>query len=132
MNRAEVGKTGENLACEFLKKKYYRILDRNKWKPWGEIDIIARAPDGTLVFVEVKTLEHRASALELEPEDNLTSAKMKKLNKTCQMYVAQNQKLIDEKRGWRIDLVAISLRGADGTGGDIGSKDYVINHYENI
>ena len=122
MGKAEVGKTGENLACEFLKKKYYRIIERNYWKPWGEIDVIAKAPDGTLVFIEVKTLEHRSDNLELEPEDNLTAAKLKKLQRTCQQYVLQKQKLIKEGRGWRIDLVALTIT----------NKDCIVRHYENI
>ena len=49
-----LGSKGEDLAIQFLKKKGYRIIDRNYKTSVGEIDIIAR--DGnTIVFVEVKT-----------------------------------------------------------------------------
>src|SRR5436190_23209063 len=50
-----LGKGGENLACQFLKKNGYKILYRNfKGRTGGEIDVVCRDRD-TLVFVEVKT-----------------------------------------------------------------------------
>src|SRR5216117_2626837 len=50
-----LGKRGENLACQFLKKNGYKILYRNfKGRTGGEIDVVCRDRD-TLVFVEVKT-----------------------------------------------------------------------------
>jgi len=47
------GREGEALAEKFLKKKGYKILEKNFSTRFGEIDIIA-ADHGTLVFVEVK------------------------------------------------------------------------------
>jgi putative endonuclease len=52
--RTGVGRRGEDLAYEFLKKKGYEILERNFRSPLGEIDIIAREGK-TLAFIEVKT-----------------------------------------------------------------------------
>jgi putative endonuclease len=50
-----LGKRGENLACQFLRKNGYKILYRNfRGRTGGEIDIVCRDRD-TLVFVEVKT-----------------------------------------------------------------------------
>ena len=46
--------SGEDLATEFLRKKGYKILERNFEANQGEIDIIAK-DDKELVFVEVKT-----------------------------------------------------------------------------
>jgi len=115
----DVGKFGENQASRFLLGKGYRIIDRNYRKPWGELDIIAMAPNGTIVFVEVKTLTIGNS---LEPEDHLTKAKLEKLQRTCRKYVAEKPRLIREDRGWRIDLVALT----------ISDKSCNIRHYENI
>ena len=50
----ELGKNGEEIATEFLRKKGYKILERNFEASQGEIDIIAK-DDKELVFVEVKT-----------------------------------------------------------------------------
>jgi putative endonuclease len=117
-----IGKLGEDLACEYLANKGHRILQRNYRKPWGEIDIVARAKDNTLVFVEVKALVG-GEKIGLTPEDNLTAAKLMKLRRTCAAFVAKNPDLVNEKRGWRIDLVAITLNS---------ETKPEIRHYENI
>src|SRR3989338_3111214 len=101
-----VGKIGEDLACAYLVGKKYRVLGRNYREKWDEIDVVARAPDETLVFVEVKTFGAE-SAVGLVPEDNMTPAKLKKLRRACQAFAGKRPELINEKRGWRIDLVAI-------------------------
>ena len=122
MDNISLGKTGENLAYEYLVKKGYRIIERNYRTKWDEIDIISKAKDGTLVFVEVKTLKGNPAGL--MPEDNLTVAKYKKISRACQLFAAQMPELIKENRGWRIDLIAISFENE--------GKTNEIRHYENI
>lgn len=145
-NKSETGKMGEDIACEFLKNKGYKIIARNFRQKWGELDIVATAKDKTLVFVEVKTLRQTqdkqsgnsandgepsrtiaglpaVGQTELQPEDNLTKSKLKKLKRIAQLYAGYNQNLIDENKGWRIDLVAITM---------FADKHPQINHYENI
>jgi putative endonuclease len=51
--RQALGISGENLACDELRRRGYAIIERRYRTRFGEIDIIAR--DGqTMVFVEVK------------------------------------------------------------------------------
>jgi len=51
--RQALGKDGEDLACDELRRRGYAILARRYRTRVGELDIVAR--DGeTLVFVEVK------------------------------------------------------------------------------
>ncbi|MEK7546853.1 MAG: YraN family protein [Patescibacteria group bacterium] len=132
--KSETGKLGEDLACEYLVGRGYRILKRNYRKPWGEIDIIARPVTNILVFVEVKALKEN-SAGGLLPEDHLTSSKLKKLQRTCREFVAENPDLVNEDRGWQIDLVAIKIpvcpRGQAGAENP-ALKNCDIRHYENI
>src|SRR3989344_1898496 len=121
-----VGKIGEDLACAYLVGKKYKVLGRNYREKWDEIDVIARAPDETLVFVEVKTLgadPPGGGGAGLVPEDNMTPAKLKKLRRACEAFAGKRSELINEKKGWRIDLVAI-------VSGD--SSKLVVRHYENI
>lgn len=122
MDKQNTGKTGEDLACEYLVQKGYKILKRNYREKWDEIDIIAKDKRQTIVFVEVKTF---AGALVggLTPEDNMTAAKLKKIRRACQAFAAKNEDLIDDRRGWRIDLVAIELVSDGGP---------TIRHYENV
>ena len=52
-HRAALGRRGEDLACEELRRRGYAILDRRFRTRYGELDIVAR--DGhVLVFVEVR------------------------------------------------------------------------------
>lgn len=53
MNRREKGGYYERQAEIILKKAEYRIIDKNYYSQWGEIDIICEK-DGILVFLEVK------------------------------------------------------------------------------
>ncbi|HTY39706.1 MAG TPA: YraN family protein, partial [Candidatus Paceibacterota bacterium] len=91
---------------------------RNKF---GEIDIIARSSDGTLVFIEVKTIE-AVNSHGYSPEDHMNRQKLEKLRRACEMFSAKHPELINEKKGWRIDLLALTK----------DNNDVVIKHYENV
>jgi len=118
--KSELGQLGENLACEYLVKKGYKIIGRNFRQKWGELDIISKVPDRTLVFVEVKTMKENPGGL--RPEDQLTKAKLKKLQRTASLYAGHYPELIKNDKGWRIDLLALT----------ISRKNCDIKHYENI
>ncbi len=124
--KQETGKAGEKEAEEYLWGKSYTIIEKNYRQPWGELDIVARAPDRTLVFVEVKTLRNdltNKSSNGLIPEENLTQAKLRKLQRTASLYANSHLELVSDKRGWRIDLLAVEWQ--EGQKPDI-------RHYENI
>ena len=122
-SKQRTGEIGEEKACEFLKSKGYRIIERNYQKPWGEIDIIAVAPDKTLVFFEVKTIRQFIDPeASLKPEDNLSQAKLKKIRRCAQMFSAKHSDLIRDEKGWRIDLLALTFQ----------QNNCIINHYQNI
>ena len=53
-NNRKIGSRYEDLAAAYLSEAGYRILTRNYRNRFGEIDIIAADPKGTLVFAEVK------------------------------------------------------------------------------
>ena len=130
MDKINIGKLGENIACQYLVDKGYDIIRTNYAKPWGEIDIIAKTPDKTLVFIEVKALRQlkqlgqlivdkpvNNSAINaannkvagLRPEDHLTLDKYKRLCRASEFFSRQYPQLINKNKGWRIDLIAIDL-----------------------
>lgn len=122
-SKDSIGKAGEEAAAEYLKKLGYPIIERNYRRKFGELDIVAKDPDGTLVFVEVKTLRgSRNSETALTPEDNMSRSKMNKTQRIAQMFAAKHPEYINERRGWRIDLVAI----------DVIDDEFNIRHYKNI
>ena len=67
------------------------------------MDIVVIAPDKTLVFVEVKTMRPGI----LKPEDQMSGAKMSNSAGRRKYTRVPNEELISDKRGWRLDLVAL-------------------------
>lgn len=53
--RQVLGREGEDMAAEYLKRKGFTILDRNWRCTDGELDIVAVDPRRVFVAVEVKT-----------------------------------------------------------------------------
>ena len=51
----DLGRRGEDAAAAHYLQRGYRLLDRNARFDVGELDLVLRAPDATVVFVEVKT-----------------------------------------------------------------------------
>ncbi len=118
---ATVGKMGEDFACGYLVEKGFRLIERNARAPWGELDIVAISPDKTLVFIEVKTVTE-GNSLALGPEDEMSASKMRKFQTAAYLYANSHSHLIDEDRGWRLDVIAIVKKG------DV----FRVEHYENV
>lgn len=86
----KIGAEGEAVACRYLKRRGYRILDRNFTIRGGELDIIAM--DGNeLVFAEVKT---RTSDVMGHPSDAVNNLKKKNIIHTARIYISK-KKLYD-------------------------------------
>ena len=116
----EIGKLGENTVAEYLQSLGWQIIERNKKVPGGEIDIIAKEPKTSiLVFVEVKTQASISS--EFKPEDQYRARKKRVTSRSCQWFAGHFPELVDEKSGWRIDLITVILVG----------EEPQINHYKN-
>ena len=84
-----LGRAGEIMAAEFLKKKGFKILEKNYKTPLGEIDVIAD-DDGTLVFVEVKT---RSSDEYGQPSEAVNYKKQQKYKRVSLYYLQRAHKL---------------------------------------
>jgi len=81
-----LGRSGEEAAAAFLRKKKFRIVRRGFRFQRGEIDIIAYEGD-VLVFVEVKT---RRSADFGPPEEAVTAAKQRQIRRLAEAYLMLN------------------------------------------
>jgi putative endonuclease len=97
-----LGEKGEGLAVKFLKKKGYKIIERNYRTPVGEIDIIAI--DGeTLSFIEVKTRESIAYGL---PFEAVNFFKRRKISNVALLYLKKFKKVPP----CRFDVVSIHYK----------------------
>lgn len=100
--RKQLGKSGEDLAIQFLKRKGYKVLGRNVKLKFGEIDILAEDKED-IVLVEVKT---KTSEEFGEPFEEVDYFKKKKL---WQLARAINQKY--PEKNIRIDVVSVKIGG---------------------
>jgi Holliday junction resolvase-like predicted endonuclease len=141
MNRSEVGKKGEDLACAYLVNNGYQIISRNYREKFGEIDVVAKSPDKTLVFVEVKTitspemvgdkspasyphlagLKYSPEGGVISPEDQMSALKIEKFRKISKWYANKHPELMS-KNGYRLDLIAI----------DFNPDNSQMRHYKNV
>lgn len=83
--KKKIGQWGEELACTWMKKKGFIIIERNYYTTVGEIDIIARLGDD-FYFVEVKTRRAGVMASDLA----ITAEKWRRLEKTVGRYCWKN------------------------------------------
>ncbi len=99
-SRREAGTEGEEAAARTLKKKGYKIIERNFRSPFGELDIIAEE-GGYLVFVEVKRRDTPAFG---DPLEAITDAKKRHIIKSAQFYMKTHRCF---ERKARFDVVGI-------------------------
>ena len=132
MDTKELGKLGENLACEYLVKNGYKILERNYRISFGEIDIIARKKpaslnkifqilnfsseqnlfnrvkklfskvDKTIHFVEVKTIVSNENFF---PEERVDYKKQHKLRQLAEIWLEKNR--FPQNHPCQIDVIGI-------------------------
>ena len=109
--KQKVGNLGEDIACTFLMKHGYSIENRNYWKKWGEIDILA-CKESKLHFVEVKSVsrENFESVIHetngYRPEENVHPRKLDRLRRVIQSY------LIDKRvdgANWQFDVITVYI-----------------------
>ena len=103
--RVSLGARGEMIACDFLRKQGFRILEKNFRCRLGEIDVIAER-GGRLRFIEIKT---RAGSGFGRPEEAVHAAKQKKLVSLALWYL-KGKKKTDVPVSF--DVLAVELRAA--------------------
>ncbi len=99
----ELGKTGEQIAKDFLLEKGYTILETNWRYQKAELDLIVMDQQ-VLVFVEVKT---RSSDFFGSPEDAVTVLKEKLMAHAATAYMRK----IGHEWAIRFDIIAIVVKG---------------------
>lgn len=101
MNHIDLGKEGERLAVDLLKKKKHRILQQNFRFRRGEIDIISMF-ENQLVATEVKTRESAAFG---SPHCAVSRSKQRQIITVMNAYIEQSQ----SSEEVRFDVISIVL-----------------------
>jgi len=104
--KQRLGKSGEDLAVSFLKKKGFEILERNYRFGHKEIDIIGK-DKSTIVFIEVKAGRSKDFG---SPQERVNLKKQKSMIEVAQDYIQKrNFRDVD----FRFDVVAVSFEQGD-------------------
>ena len=85
-DRKLLGRWGESVAAEYLKKRGYRLIAAGWQCRFGEIDLILQ--DGKyLVFAEVKLRKSDSFA---QAREFVTGAKQRRLRLSAQLYLSEH------------------------------------------
>jgi len=98
--RINLGRRGEKISVEFLRKQGYKIMDMNYRCPQGEIDIVAKDKD-ILCFVEVKTRRTEKYGL---PAEAVDWHKQKKLARIALTYLKEKN---ISQQDLRFDVISV-------------------------
>ena len=102
-DRARTGQRAEDLAAAHLQAQGWQLLFRNWRRPQGELDIVARTPRGTCVFVEVRsrTGEDRGHPLEM-----VTAHKRRQVIRTARLFLSEESVAAS---GYRFDVIGVTF-----------------------
>lgn len=101
MNNREFGSKGEDIACDYLIKNGYEIIDRNvHFSKFCEIDIIAKLKK-KFIFVEVKTRKNDGFGSPLEA---ITKNKYNNIKTGVFSYVQEHN-----IKDFQIDVIGIVM-----------------------
>ncbi len=115
-NNKVVGRRGEDIACEYLLDKGYRLVQRNWSTQFGELDIICWEGEN-LVFVEVKT---KIGCDFGNPEEMVNKGKLSQVKRLGELYTIKN----NLSCSCRVDVVAVVL--------DSDMKKTRLSHYSAV
>jgi putative endonuclease len=109
-NKRKIGFLQEDRAVSYLERNGYKIIGRNFYSKFGEIDIIA-SKDSYLHFIEVRSRSSERYGLSLESVNN---KKIKKIINTAYYFLKKNK--------IKTDKISISIISIDNSGNNIKLK----------
>ena len=108
----DIGALGEKIAAYHLSKLGFSIIERNYWRKWGELDLIA-VKNQIVHFVEVKTLsypykdqlQYAVSHETWRPEDQVHQFKTHQIHKALETWIGEHQ----YEGEWVIDVASVRI-----------------------
>jgi len=84
----QLGNRGEAEVAKYLRKKRYTLL-ASQWRcRFGELDLVAKEPKGTVCFVEVKL---RGEGSIAAPREFVDGRKQQRLRTAASLWLAQKE-----------------------------------------
>ena len=102
-----IGQKGEEIACETMRKKGFRVVDTN-WK-FGhlEMDVIAVSKK-EIAFVEVKT---RRESVQAPPQESVDWRKQQRIVRAAQNFLKSGKGKPYGSHECMFDVVAVTFCG---------------------
>lgn len=118
MNHIELGKKGEDIACEYLEDLDYIVLTRNYKLKSGEIDIIARK-NNKISFIEVKTRRTKNYGI---PSEAVDLTRQQRIKNTAAQFISKYRANLQNINAFTFDIIEVFYKK--------GAID--INHMKNV
>ena len=103
--RQKLGKTGEDLACNYLESIGQTIIERNWRSGHLEVDLISIDAAG-IHFVEVKT---RRENIQAPPQENVDWRKQRRIVQAAGSFLKSGKGLAFGDRDCLFDIVAVTF-----------------------
>jgi putative endonuclease len=121
--KRKFGDFGESVACKFLMKHGFYILEKNYLRQWGEIDIVAKKRE-VIHFFEVKTVKQEVKFSntndDWRAEENIHPWKLKRLEKAIQTYLLEK----NFESEWQLDALIVEV--------NLNNKKVTVKYLPNI
>ena len=125
-NNREFGYFGESVACDFLVRNGYKIVERNYYAVGGELDIVAEN-EKTLAICEVKTRYNGASLRYGRPSASVDTRKQTAVAEAAKQYLFDHPTTLAP----RIDVIEVIVSTHTDINGGVWYFVDMINHIEN-
>lgn len=124
--RKIIGNLGEDIACDFLRKRGFRVIARNYLKKWGELDIVG-LKERKVHFFEVKTVTRDLSSVShvtdgYRAEDNMHPWKLKRLSRIIQTFLMDE--MGEDDPDWQFNVITVSI--------DARNKEHKVEMLEDV
>ncbi len=107
LSTRKIGKKAESIAALFLKQKNFKIIERNYYSEFGEVDIIAKDKNNLWHFVEVKS--KKVNSKYGRPEEAVDEIKRERIKKTVEVYLEKHNL---EEVNLSLDVVTVLFDGS--------------------
>lgn len=102
----ELGKRGEEIVCEYIRRKGMAVFRTNYRTRFGEIDVIAES-ETHIIFIEVKTREEGAL---VSGADAVDIAKRRRIMLCAESFI----NALPVKLSPRFDVAEVTVRSENG------------------
>lgn len=116
----QIGQEKEKEALQFFEKKGWKLIAKNFLCRGGEIDLIFKNKENTIIFVEVK---YRSSFSHGVPQLTVLPYKQNRLIKTALFFIKKNKL---QGHDFRFDVLALFPAGIEHIPNAFSSSKYSI------